>query len=121
MPNKANKFSKRVKSLTANVEGNPLPKEPLSALAVAVAAAEVEVVAEVTVINRHTRANIRVNIVAMMMTMTIRRVKAKAKIRIKTRVIAKRNSRLTGLKLLSSVLNVLSKISRRQPTMPTTL
>ena len=34
MPNKANKFSKREKSLTANAEVNPLPKEPHSALAV---------------------------------------------------------------------------------------
>ena len=39
MPNKANKFSKREKSLTANAEVNPLPKEPHSALAVAVAVA----------------------------------------------------------------------------------
>jgi len=98
-----------------------LPKEPLSVLAVAVA--EVEVVAEAVVeaTNRHTRANIRANIVAMMMTMTIRRVKTKTKIRIKTRVTAKRNSRLTGLKLLSNVPNVLSKISRRQLIMLTTL
>ena len=39
MPNKANKSSKKVKSPTANVEVNPLPKEPLSVLAVAVAVA----------------------------------------------------------------------------------
>ena len=44
MPNKANKFSKRGKSLTANAEVNPLPKEPHSALAVAVAVAVLPVV-----------------------------------------------------------------------------
>ena len=44
MPNKANKFSKRAKSPTANAEVNPLPKEPHSALAVAVAVAALPVV-----------------------------------------------------------------------------
>lgn len=44
MPNKANKFSKRGKSPTANAEVNPLPKEPHSALAVAVAVAVLPVV-----------------------------------------------------------------------------
>ena len=45
MPNKANKSSKKVKSPTANVEVNPLPKEPHSALAVvAVVVAAVAVV-----------------------------------------------------------------------------
>ena len=38
MPNKANKFSKRAKSPTANAEVNPLPKEPHSALAVVIQA-----------------------------------------------------------------------------------
>ena len=33
MPNKANKFSKKAKFLTANAEVNLLPKEPHSALA----------------------------------------------------------------------------------------
>ena len=44
MPNKANKFSKREKSLTANAEVNPLPKEPHSVLAVVVAVVVLPVV-----------------------------------------------------------------------------
>ena len=44
MQNKANKSSKKAKSLTANAVAKHLPKEPHSALAVAVAVAVLPVV-----------------------------------------------------------------------------
>lgn len=85
------------------------------------------VVATAEVKNRQPRRkSIRKNIIAMTMMMTMmirkrRKILIRIRTKIKIRVIAKRNSRLTGLKLLSSVPNVLSKISRRQPIMLTTL
>ena len=67
MPNKANKFSKRGKSLTANAEVNPLPKEPHSALALVVALAvpprktvQIRVVATANITSLATRAVRRV-------------------------------------------------------------
>ena len=83
MPNKANKFSKKAKSPTANAEVNPLPKEPHSALAVAV-------VAEVVAILRA--------LLKRKVAVAVKRVRAKRVVQRRVQVKMIRQQ-LTGLKL----------------------
>ena len=84
MPNKANKSSKKGKSLTANVEVNHLPKEPLSALAVVVAVA----------VAATTRAVPKRRAVAVAKRVLVKRVVQRVRVQAKTI-----RQQLTGLKL----------------------
>ena len=73
MQNKANRFSKKAKSLTVNAVAKHLPKEPHSALAVAVAVAvpprktvQIRVVATANITSLATRAVLRKRVRAKM-------------------------------------------------------
>ena len=101
MLNSLSKFSKREKSPTANVEVVHLPKELLLDLAV--------ILQVVHLIKLVTISIIQIAIIKIgTETKTNQKIKTKIRIKIKTKtnLTPKRNSRLTGLKLPSSVLNV---------------